>query len=326
MYKVYEKWPKIARESFESKQDSINYDSINHIIFTGMGGSGAIGDTFSSILSKTSIHVNVVKGYTLPQTANSDTLVVVVSASGNTVETLTALESAHKLGCKIIAFSSGGKMQDYCTKNNIDYRTVPIYNSPRASFTSYLYTILNVLHSTLKIKKKDIMESLNELENIMEKIGIKNLTDTNPSLNLARWIVGTPMIYYPAGLQSSAIRFKNSLQENVKIHAATEDVIEFCHNGIVGWESNSKHQPILIQGVDDYIKTKERWIVIKDFFSENNIKYWEITSPSGSILTKIISLIYILDYASIYKAALIEVDPSPVKSINYIKKKIDPEK
>ena len=94
----------------------------------------------------------------------------------------------------------------------------------------------------------------------------------------------------------------------------------------MGWESNSKHQPILIQGVDDYIKTKERWIVIKDFFSENNIKYWEITSPSGSILTKIISLIYILDYASIYKAALIEVDPSPVKSINYIKKKIDPGK
>jgi len=30
-----------------------------------MGGSGAIGDVFSSILSKTNIHVNVVKGYLL---------------------------------------------------------------------------------------------------------------------------------------------------------------------------------------------------------------------------------------------------------------------
>jgi glucose/mannose-6-phosphate isomerase len=322
MYLVYEKWPKIAQESFETQQDSVNYDNINHIIFAGMGGSGAIGDTFGSILSKTSIHVNVVKGYTLPETANTDTLVVAVSASGNTVETLTVLESAHKLGCKIIAFSSGGKMQEYCKKNNLEHRIVPTHNSPRASFTSYLYTILNVLHSTLEIKKSDIMESINELENMKKKISILNLTDTNPSLNLAKWIIGTPIIYYPFGLQSVAIRFKNSLQENSKIHAATEDIIEFCHNGIVAWENNSGHQPILIQGVDDYIKTKERLSVIEEFFSENKIEYWKITSLSGSILTKIINLIYLLDYASIYKAAFGGIDPSPVKSIDSIKEKI----
>ena len=323
MYKVYEKWPKIAQESFESKQNSADYENINHIIFAGMGGSGAIGDTFGSILSKTNIHVNVVKGYTLPETADSNTLVVAISASGNTIETLTVLESAYKIGCKIIAFSSGGKIQEYCKKNKIEHRNVETYNSPRASFTSYLYTILNVLHSTLGIKKSDIIESIKGLENIKKEIGSSNLTNSNPALNLAKWITGTPMIYYPFGLQSIAIRFKNSLQENAKIHAATEDVIEFCHNGIVAWESISKHQPLLIQGVDDYIKTKERWVVVKEFFSENNIEYWEIISPSGSILTKIISLIYILDYASIYKAALIGVDPSPVKSIDYIKKKID---
>lgn len=322
MYMVYEKWPKIARESFESQHDSVNYENINHIIFAGMGGSGAIGDTFSSILSKTSIHVNVVKGYTLPETVDPKTLVIVVSVSGNTVETLTVLKSAHKIGCKIIAFSSGGKMQKYCKKNNVDHRIVATYNSPRASFTSYLYTILNVLHSTLKIKKNDIIESIKELEIISQKISSSNLTDTNPSLNLAKWIIGTPMIYYPLGLQSVAIRFKNSLQENAKIHAATENVIEFCHNGIVAWESNSEHQPILIEGVDDYIKTKERWAVIEEFFSEHNIEYWKITSPSGSILTKIINLIYLLDYASIYKAVLIGVDPFPVKSIRYIKKRI----
>jgi glucose/mannose-6-phosphate isomerase len=322
MYSVYEKWPEIARESFETQQDAVNYDNINHIIFTGMGGSGAIGDTFSSILSKTNIHVNVVKGYTLPKTANKDTLVIAVSVSGNTVETLTVLESAHKLGCKTIAFSSGGKMQEYCVKNNINYRIIPTYNSPRASFTSYLYNILNVLHLTLKIKKKDITESINELENIKKKIGIVNLTDSNPSLNLAKWIVETPMIYYPVGLQSAAIRFKNSLQENAKTHAATEDVIEFCHNGIVAWENGSNHQPILIQGVNDHIKTKERWVIVEKNFLENKIEYWKIISSPGSILTKIINLIYVLDYASIYKSVLMGIDPSPVKSIDNIKKEI----
>jgi len=116
MYKVYDIWPKIARESFGSDQEPVNVNEIKHIVIAGMGGSGAIGDMFASILSKSKIHVNVVKGYLLPQTANSDTLVIVVSVSGNTVETLSLLESAYKLGCKIIAFSSGGKMQEYCEK------------------------------------------------------------------------------------------------------------------------------------------------------------------------------------------------------------------
>ncbi|MCH6586118.1 MAG: glucose-6-phosphate isomerase, partial [Thaumarchaeota archaeon] len=78
MYKVYDRWPEIARESFESDQDSVNFDGINHIVFAGMGGSGAIGDMFASILSKTKIHVNVVKGYLLPKTVDSNTLVVTV--------------------------------------------------------------------------------------------------------------------------------------------------------------------------------------------------------------------------------------------------------
>jgi glucose/mannose-6-phosphate isomerase len=121
------------------------------------------------------------------------------------------MDSAHKLGSKIIAFSSGGKMQKYCTENKIEHKIVPQYHSPRASFTSYLYTILNVLHDTFEIKQDDIIESKKELENLREKISSANLTDENPSLSLAKWIMGNPMIYYPYGLQSAAIRFKNSL-------------------------------------------------------------------------------------------------------------------
>ena len=50
---------------------------------------------------------------------------------------------------------------------------------------------------------------------------------------------GIPVIYYPVGLQAAAIRFKNSLQENAKSHAISEDVIEACHNGIVSWNSHN---------------------------------------------------------------------------------------
>ncbi|NOS61940.1 MAG: SIS domain-containing protein [Nitrosarchaeum sp.] len=322
MYEVYDKWPEIARESFESNQEPVDFDSIDHIVFAGMGGSGAIGDIFSAILSKTKIHVNVVKGYLLPTTVDSNTLVITVSVSGNTAETLTVLDSAYKRKSKIIAFSSGGKMLEYCTKNKIEHRLVPQYHSPRASFTSYLYTILKVLHSTLEIKQQDILESIMELENTSKKISSSNLTKNNLSLNLAEWITGIPMIYYPFGLQSVAIRFKNTLQENVKIHAIAEDVVEACHNGIVSWERESNVKPILLQGADDYIKTKERWNVLKEYFKENNIDCREVHSNKGSILSKIINLIYLLDYATVYLAILLKIDPSPVNSIDYIKQRI----
>ena len=323
MFKIYDKWPEIARKSFESNQKPINFDNINHIIFAGMGGSGAIGDIFSAVLSKTKIHVNVVKGYLLPSTVDSNTLVITISVSGNTSETLAVLDSAYKKKSKIIAFSSGGKMLDYCTKNKIDHRLVTLYHSPRVSFTSYLYTMLKVLHSFLQIKQSDILESIMELENLGKKINSSNLSENNQSLSLAKWITDIPMIYYPLGLQSVAIRFKNSLQENAKMHAISEDVVEACHNGIVSWEQKSNVKPILLQGSDDYIKTKQRWKVLKEYFKEQNIDYHEVYSINGSILSKIINLVYVLDYATIYLAVKLKIDPSPVTSIDYIKQKME---
>ena len=322
MYKVYDKWPEIAKNSFESQKDTENFENIEHIVFGGMGGSGAIGDMFESILSKTKIHVNVVKGYVLPETVNSNTLVIIVSVSGNTIETISLLKSAKKIGTKIIAFSSGGKIQEYCIKNNIKHILVPKFHSPRATFPSFLYTMLKVLYKTLKIKEDNIIDSIEELEILQRKINSLNLTEDNTSLNLAKSIKSIPIIYYPFGLQSASIRFKNSLQENAKMHAACEDIIEASHNGIVSWEKKSDVMPILIRGSEDHIKTKERYEILKEFFIKKKIKYEEVISVEGNILSKLITLIYLLDYATIYKAVIEKIDPSPVKSIEFIKKNI----
>ncbi len=322
MYKIYDDWPNLAKKAYFTNLESANFKNIDHIVFAGMGGSGAIGDLFSSILSKTNIHVTVVKGYLLPKTVDKNTLIITTSVSGNTVETLTVLESAQKLDCSIIAFCSGGKMEQYCIDNEINFRIIDSIHSPRASFVTYVYSILNILNSILPINENDILSSIDSLFEIHKQISSSNLTDSNPAINLANWIVGIPLIYYPYGLQSAAIRLKSALQENSKIHAITEDIIEACHNGIVAWETSSVVQPILLRGTDDYIKTKERFSIIEQFFTDNEIDYKVITSVDGNILTKIISLIYLLDYTSIYSAILGRIDPTPVKSINYIKRQL----
>ena len=322
MHKVYDRWPEIAKEYFEKDLIKIDVDDIDHIVFAGMGGSGSIGDVFSAILSKTKIHVSVVKGYHLPNTVNSNTLVVTTSVSGNTIETITVLDSARKAKNKIIAFSSGGKMEEYCKKYKLEYRKISFIHSQRASFTAFLYSMLNVLNTIIPLTKNDIFESISSLENLNEEISSSNLTKNNPALDVAYWITEIPIIYYPWGLQAVAIRFKNSLQENAKIHVITEDVVEACHNGIVSWEKRSNVQPILLEGKNDYIKTKERWKILKEYFKVNGIDYKEVYSISGSILSKITHFIYLLDYVSIYRAVIAKTDPSPINSIEFIKSRI----
>ena len=323
MYEIYDNWPEIAENSLNMDFKEIIGENICHIVFAGMGGSGTIGDVFASVLSKTDIHVDVVKGYHLPKTVKQNSLLICTSVSGNTIETITVLKEGIELGCQIIVFSSDGEMKKICNEKKIEYREITMNHSPRASFVTYLYSMIKVLLPILPISITDVSDSISELKKINEKISSFNLNEKNISLNIANWIKNTPVNYYPWGLESVAIRFKNSLQENSKMHVMLDDIIESCHNGIVSWENDSTLQPILIEGEDDYIKTKERWKIIKEIFLERDISFYEVKSNKGNILTKITQLIYILDYCTIYLAILKNIDPTPVLSINLIKNKLE---
>jgi len=323
MFKTYDMWPDMAKESYKQEFSKPEFKDIDHIVFAGMGGSGTIGDVFSSILSNNDIHTSVVKGYLLPKTVDKNTLVVVTSVSGNTQEPLIVLKNSQNSKAKFVAFSSGGLVKEYALKNKINYQEIKMEHSPRASFPKYIFSILRTLESVIHVKKSDVLNTISEMEMLRKNIFSNNLNEDNIALNLAKWITGIPVIYYPWGLQSAAIRFKNSLQENSKLHVIAEDVIEACHNGIVSWEKDSNMHPILIQGYDDYVKTKERWRIVEKFFLKNNINFLKITSISGNILTKIINLIYLLDMTSIYLAIDQETDPTYVKSIEYVKKELE---
>ena len=322
MFKTYDMWPDIAKESYEQEFSRPEFKDIDHIVFAGMGGSGTIGDVFSSILSQNDIHTSVVKGYLLPKTVDENTLVVITSVSGNTQESLTVLENAKNSKAKFIAFSSGGMIKEYALKNKIDYQEIKMEHSPRASFVRYIFSMLNVLESVIPVKKSDVIDAISKMETMRENIFSNNLNENNMALGLAKWITQTPVLYHPLGLQSAAIRFKNSLQENSKLHVITEDIIEACHNGIVSWERTSGMQPILIQGHDDHFKTIERWKILKEFFDSKQIEYKEISSVKGNIISKIINLIYLLDYASIYHGIKSGIDPSPISAIDFVKERL----
>ena len=179
MYSVYDKWPKTAQECYNKNIPKVDIRDINHVVFAGMGGSGAIGDIFSSILSKSQIHVSIVKGYHLPKTVDSRTLVICTSISGETNETLSILENHKKSKGKFIAFSSGGRMEDYSKKNCIEFYKIKKEHSPRASYLDFLYSTLNALEEILPINESEIQESIRFLFETKNKIDTDNLNEGN---------------------------------------------------------------------------------------------------------------------------------------------------
>ncbi len=322
MAHAYMHWPQMAKDAYAARNTSIPDVKADHIIFAGMGGSGAISDIFESILSDIDVHVDVAKGYRLPKTADSNTLVVATSISGNTAETLHLLDAAVKAGCHTVSFSAGGMIRDYCTSRDLDYRPVPMQHSPRASLPVFLYSMMSVLQNNIPVPESVIRDSVSLLAELAPSISDPALGSENQALSLAEWLPDVPIIYYPWGLRAAAIRFKNSLQENAKTHAMAEDVMETCHNGIVSWVRDSVVRPILVYGTDDHIKTKERWKILEDFFTHKSISYRTVEAPGSSILARLVGLIYILDYASIYRSVILGIDPTPVGPIEYIKGKL----
>ncbi|MBL76846.1 MAG: glucose-6-phosphate isomerase [Chloroflexi bacterium] len=322
MYQVYDKWPTLAKDAYEKEFTKMKFGNIDHVVLAGMGGSGAIGDIIAAILSRENFHVSTVKGYLLPKTVDDKTLVIAISISGNTKETLAILDYKSESNAKFIAISSGGVMRKKCLENSIPHYNIKMNHSPRASFGIFLYSILNILEDALPIQKSEVIESIEKMKELQKNINSNNLNEKNLSLSLAKDIDSNPLIYYPDGLKAAAIRFKNSLQENSKIHTSIEDVIEASHNSISTWENNNNFKPILLQGANDYIKTKQRWQIIKDYFKSKNIEYAEVFSVDGNIISKLVCLIYLLDYTSIYLAILSKIDPSPVDAIDFVKSRL----
>ncbi len=327
MHEVYDRWPQIAADAYEPRPDSdaVAYgDDITHIVFAGMGGSGAVGNLFAAVLSKTAVHVTVTKGYELPKTVDKNTLVVATSVSGETPETLAALEAAARTDARIVGVSSGGRLERLCRSRGHGHIPIGQDHSPRASFAGVVFSMLRALEDVLPLQKGDVEEAIGRLQETGRAISSGNVGgDNNVSRRIAERMAAMPLIYHPFGLRAAAIRFKNDLQENAKTHAIVEDVLEACHNGIVAWEAPSDAVgPVMITGSDDHPKTKERWQILKEYFGSRNMEYVEIQSGEGGILAKLMGLAYVTGYASIYRAVMNGIDPSPVESIGFVKKRL----
>ncbi|MBO8129379.1 MAG: bifunctional phosphoglucose/phosphomannose isomerase [Peptococcaceae bacterium] len=300
---------------------------VSQIVVTGLGGSAIGGDllrVFGGPLLPVPVLVN--RDYTLPRYVGEDTLVFVVSYSGNTEETLSAYDEAKSKGATIVAITTGGKLGARAAADGFPVVQVPGGIAPRSA-TGYLFIpTLGVLERMgfLRGMQAEVEGLVAYLQELREKYGPANPTGANPAKDLAGKLYGRlPVIWGASGTtEVVAMRWKGQVNENAKTPAYWNVFPELNHNEVVGLEKAENILAstwfVFLHDPDDHPRVKMRMDITKRMMAKA-AGCTDVEASGPNRLARLYSLIYLGDYTSLYLAALYGINPGPVKVIDFLK-------
>ena len=321
---------KDALEIGDSIKLKNKYDNIQNIVIAGMGGS-AIGGDVVSVLEKLNINVPfmVCRDYTLPKWVNKNSLVICSSYSGNTEETLSALNQSLDQDASIYGITTGGTLLKKLKEYKKDFITIPTGLQPRAALAYSFIPIIKLLEK-LSILESDlelwIKSSIKTLENNRVIYSIEN--DDNPVYRLARNIYKKiPIIYSDNSTMGiNAVRLKGQINENGKMLAYCNEIPELNHNEIVGWQNNSEIFKDLcvvwLEDSNDNKRSKIRKQITESILNEVKINQYSIQMVGDSFQERFVNMIHYGDWLSFWCAILHKTDPSPVEKIIRLKNEL----
>lgn len=334
--KMYEKIYNLPEQILEAWETGkrVDISSLNkewkNIVLAGMGGSAIGGDIIKSLgYWELKIPFSIVRDYSLPGFVNDETLLIVVSYSGNTEESITACREGLNKGAGVLAITSGGEIECIAKEKHITLVSIPQGFPPRAALGYTFIPLLAIFSKMglLKISDEDIEKSVSLMKKMRdEELKDEILDEKNVAKRLANNIYAhLPIIYAPDEyLGVIAYRWKCQLNENSKLFAVWNSFPELNHNEIMGWEGKDEFLKntfvIFLRDKGETIRIRQRIQYMKDFIVGISSGMDEVWSKGESLLERFLSLIYIGDFVSFYLAIKRGVDPTPVSSIEGLKK------
>jgi len=320
-----------ADEIVKKAQLKLDASKINNILYLGMGGSAIAGDLLIDVFfNDLKVPLNVIRSYSIPNFCNKNTLVITSSYSGDTEETLSAVNSAQETGAQVIAITSGGEMDKIARKNNWNLLELPKGFPPRQALGLTFFSLYKVLGQTKLVES--YIEDLSGLKEFMyheiEKHDITKHGGHVLAQELAKEIHNKIPVIYSSAPHLSVVskRWQNQMNENSKSLAFCNVLPEMNHNEIVGWEMDPKVSKSLIaiflENQSVVPRIKERIELSKAIIKKQDIEVVDIYSTGNTSLEKVFSLIILGDWVSYYLALLNEKDPIDIKNIDFLKQEL----
>lgn len=307
----------IAKKAELSKSSQ----AITQVLISGLGGSG-IGGTIANELAvlESPVPIVVSKGYFVPAFVNENTLVIISSFSGNTEETLNALELALAKNAKIVCITSGGKIAEIAKEKKLDLILLPPGNSPRACLGYSLTQLLKVFHFFGVIKNNPLDQVLKAADLLKQKQSLI----IDEAKKITAFLKGKiPVIYTTTYREGIAIRFRQQINENAKMLCWHHVVPEMNHNELVGWtKKNDQLAVIYLRDKEDYIRNQKRIDINKEIISKYTPHIYETWSEGNSPIEKAFWHIHVGDWASWFLSVENNSDAVEVKVIDFLKSEL----
>ena len=316
----------IGRE-FEPKSP---VPKIEHVLFTGMGGSAIAGNMISALLSPcTKVVFATSREYTLPAWVGPNTLVMCASYSGETEETRACYEEARSRGAYIVCVTSGGTLTKWAGADGNSVIRIPGGQPPRSA-TGYMFLPMLLALGKLGVTvdwANDLRTAIGELKALREQLSPAVPESRNEAKQLARCAERRiPIIYGETGMPFVvAYRWKCQINENAKQHAFAGEFPEMNHNEIEGWDGAIENGIGIGAARDVYavytLRSKsehERVAARLDIHERELLKNLDpkaVQLEGGNDLIRMMNGFYLGDYFSAYLAVLNGADPM---KINYI--------
>jgi glucose/mannose-6-phosphate isomerase len=322
---IYEKWPDHFKAAAAMRVRRDHEPSFyNFIALCGMGGSATSCDVLSDLLQSYGSTPSVVlRGNTMPPYVGRRSLVIINSVSGNTEETVSMMEQAAARNAEIVCISAGGRLRELAKAGGHKHLMIPDFSLPRASLPYLLMPGLKLIDPFLKQSVRSEMSNIHKpLSKLRNNISVRVDHEVNVAKKLAAFLEkGFAFCFTSPSLTSVGTRFKNALNENAKVHCLNDSVLEASHNEIVPFTFNdpSIYKVLLLRWTGDSVITSKRFEKISSFFAGIEQPLMELTAPEKTLLSAIISSIYVLDYTTIYMAVARGIDPAPTPAIDILK-------
>jgi len=307
---------------------------VDEIVLLGTGGGSSVsgGMIRSLLFDELKLPVIINQGYNIPAFVDGNSLIFVVSHSGNTEETLSALSQAMETAATIIAITSGGKLKEIAQENDIPLLIVPAdIGHPRRDL-GYIFIPMLVMLTKMGLisdKTSDIKETINLFTELNKQYNPEVPIERNLAKQIAQEIYGyIPLIYGSLdNLDAVAWRWKNQFGENSKLMAFWNVIPNLHHDEAVGWDMPKEliEKFYLIMLRDDVLdspKIKKRKDITVQILSDRMGKVREVYATGNSRLARLFSLVYLGDFVTLYTPIYRGVDPTPVEVINLFKRKM----
>ncbi len=336
MLPVIKNWPEMLQEVYKKgkKVTLSNTEEVKTIIFTGMGGSAISGNVIADIFGTQSRKRFVVlRSYDLPNWIEpEESLIIAISYSGNTEETLSATYQALKRDIPTAFITSNGILLKQATRRGLPHVKLKEGLQPRAAFPMIFGAIFGLLMSNgillddreaLELDWKETLTTINATVKLNQE---NHPLEKNEAKQVATKILKTlPVIF--TSYESLGLRWRAQLNENAKILAQEMIFPEMCHNHIEAFEHLLPSMNIkglqLLTGTENSI-LKQRMKITTEIIEEHcHVEFHTIHGKGASTMAKFLSLILIGDYVSVYLSILRKVNPTPVVLIERLKKELE---